>query len=214
MQIALKYIVLTQTFIAVWAQYTPMELFGHSFSIMNLVVTGFGTWAMIDKLNIDAAQVYLISWLFSLVTDVICVGNWASVEHLTQSGGTGFAYGSDASVRFALAMAILLIFLKVGFAYFIWADYQLRSHAGVDGSAHAPLTGGAQYDSGVPRPYDPLHAADPLAHQHAAAHAAGGVPGGMQAGAPVQGYAGVPQAVPPASAPAPAQPTGGYQNPF
>lgn len=161
--VPLKYIVLTNWFLACWAVWNPF--LGTSYLFSNLTLFGLGIWAVIDKHGVDSFTAFMASYVYTVLTDFMSIGRYAKKDQITDSG--------DSDAKFALAMAAIGLIVKFAFLYFLWVEYNARGSAAVDGSHHQPLATGAY---------------DPIAPQH---QQPGGGVGGFQAqgsfvGAPQQ----------------------------
>jgi len=164
--IPLKYIVLTNWFLACWAVFA--EFLGATYLFANISLFGVGIWCLIDKHGTEPFTVYGSVYVYSIVSDFICIGRYAKKDQITSYG--------DNDQKFALAMAAINLIAKFVFLYFLWVEYNTRGAAHVDGSSTAPLAAGA---------YDPIaHSQQPTA-------------GGFQAGSFVGGNAGSQQHLPP-----------------
>jgi len=153
-----KYIVLTLLFLTLWAVF--VGFLGPTYLYSNLTLAAFGVWCIIDKKGEEPFLLYLAVYIFTMISDFMCLGVFG--KDIPKSG--------DPHAKFALAMAIISLIAKFGFLYFLWREYNARGSAHVDGSTHAPLASGSYEPIPAPhprvdRPYDPLHGADPQAQQ-------------------------------------------------
>ncbi|XP_045162865.1 type-1 angiotensin II receptor-associated protein-like isoform X2 [Mercenaria mercenaria] len=162
-QITLKLIVFLHFIFTTWACMCPQFL-PLSYTYMNLFVLSLGVWSIVHHESSDAALMFMMCHLFSILHDIILLGiyeprGYAVFEQNPQLYGT-----PRNEYRFSLGMAIVNLIAKPITAFLIYRIYRERggsySDFNIPGVGSLPGFGGspqhsAYEDIDTPAPTNP-----------------------------------------------------------
>jgi len=133
--IPLKYIVLTEVYLSIWAVFS--EYLGATYLFSNLALFAGGMWCVIDKNTTDGFTVYAVTYLWALLTDLFVLGKKTKDIDISNM---------DSDMKFSFAMALINIFVKVAALYPLWQEYNNRgSQQHPEGQQQPPQSHG-HYD--------------------------------------------------------------------
>ncbi|KAH9508693.1 hypothetical protein Btru_049650 [Bulinus truncatus] len=139
----LKIVWVTHFVLTSWALFVGW--LPHVYMYTHLGVLGFGVWALVSKESADAALMFLMTLLFSVLNDILCLALYepaahdAYEEHIVPTTARN-------QYRFSLGMVITNLLLKPVTSYLIFRMYQSRS-LGTEFNPVIPGLGAGPYDN-------------------------------------------------------------------
>ncbi|XP_059143333.1 type-1 angiotensin II receptor-associated protein-like [Physella acuta] len=120
-----------------WAILSPWM--SSTYLYTHVVVLAFGFWALVSSDNVEAVFMFLLTLVFSVLNDIICISLYAP------RGRAIFSLDSDRlhEYRFSLGMAITNLIIKPVTIFFTYRIYQSRAQ-GTDFNTGIPGLGSGQ----------------------------------------------------------------------
>ncbi|CAL1527249.1 unnamed protein product [Lymnaea stagnalis] len=155
----LKVIWLTHFMLTSWALFSGSWLPG-AYMYTHIAVLAFGFWAIVANESTDAALMFFVTLLFSVLNDILCLALYEPRAHDVYESNRASTSQTN-EFRFALGMAITNLILKPVTIFLTLRIYQSRVQGteynpAIPGlGAAAPRLGGAydNIDSNQHHPY-------------------------------------------------------------